>query len=91
MPSCDLSYAPPELDENGAGILWLVDYTSSSWARLHHHPDRDGPYRVLQSGSRRLWDQVETSYHWWRDAGCPSVGQWFTAGGQHVHLLPSPD
>jgi len=93
VPDCDMSYSLPELDEDGEGILWLVDYTSGSWARLHHHPDHDGPYRVLQFGSRRLWDEVEASYRWWCDAGCPSADRWrFTVApdGQHAQLHAGP-
>lgn len=93
VPSCDLSYAPPELDEHGEGILWLVDYTSGSWARLHHHPEHDGPYKVLQSGPRRLWDEVEAGYRWWRNAGCPCAGQWsftVTPDGQRTQLQTDP-
>ncbi|MGH3686163.1 MAG: hypothetical protein ACRDQY_09090 [Pseudonocardiaceae bacterium] len=71
-----MSYAPPELDADGEGILWLVDALSTSWTRLHHYPDHDGPYRVLQSGSRSLWDEVHTSYRWWLDAGRPTADHW---------------
>jgi protein-L-isoaspartate(D-aspartate) O-methyltransferase len=90
VPQCAMNYAPPELDEEGEGILWLIDALSGSWARLHHHPDRDGPYRVLQSGSRRLWDEVHTSYHWWLDDGRPTADRWrftITPEGQHIQLL----
>jgi protein-L-isoaspartate(D-aspartate) O-methyltransferase len=90
VPHCKLSYAPPQLDADGEGILWLIDARSGSWARLHHHPDRDGPYRVLQSGPRRLWDEVHTSYRWWLNAGCPTADCWrftITPEGQHVQLL----
>ncbi len=90
VPHCAMRYAPPELDADGEGILWLVDTRSGSWARLHHHPDRDGPYRVLQSGSRHLWDEVHTSYHWWLDAGRPTAEHWrftITSEGQHIQLL----
>jgi protein-L-isoaspartate(D-aspartate) O-methyltransferase len=89
VPHCGMSYAPPELDEDGEGILWLIDAATGSWARLHHHPDRDGPYRVLQFGSRSLWDEVETSYHWWLDAGRPTADRWrftVTPDGQHIQL-----
>jgi protein-L-isoaspartate(D-aspartate) O-methyltransferase len=87
---CAMSYAPPELDDNGEGILWLRDVRCGSWARLHHHPDREGPYRVLQSGPRRLWDEVSSSYRWWLDAGRPTADRWrftITPEGQHVQLL----
>jgi protein-L-isoaspartate(D-aspartate) O-methyltransferase len=90
VPHCAMSYAPPELDADGEGILWLHDPHGGSWARLHHHPDREGPYRVLQSGPRRLWDEVSSSYHWWLDAGRPTADRWrftITPEGQHIQLL----
>jgi len=89
VPHCALSYAPPELDVESEGILWLIDTRSGSWARLHHHPEREGPYRVLQSGPRHLWDEVHTSYHWWLDAGRPTAERWrftITSQGQHIQL-----
>jgi len=93
VANCDMSYSPPELDEDDEGILWLIDYASSSWARLHHHPEHDGPYRVLQSGCRRLWDEIEASYRWWCDFGCPSADQWrftVTRHSQHTQLSAGP-
>ena len=91
VPRCAMSYAPPELDTDGEGILWLIDAHSGSWARLHHHPDHDGPYRVLQSGSRHLWDEIHTNYHWWLNAGRPPADRWrftITPEGQHIQLGP---
>jgi hypothetical protein len=46
-------------------------------------------FPVLQSGPRRLWDEVEKAYHWWTDAGSPGVGQWqftITPDGQRIQL-----
>ena len=89
VPQCAMSYTPPQLNIDGEGILWLTDERSGSWARLHHHPDRDGPYRVLQSGSRRLWDEIHAHYHWWLDADRPSAERWrftITPEGQHIQL-----
>jgi len=89
VPHCAMSYAPPQLNADGEGILWLSDARSGSWARVHHHPDRDGPYRVLQSGPRRLWEEVQGSYHWWLDAGRPTAKCWrftITPEGQHIQL-----
>lgn len=90
VPHCAMSYAPPELDEDGEGILWLIDTASGSWARLHHHPDRDGPYQILQSGPRHLWDEVHTHYHWWLTADRPTADRWrftITPDHQHIQLL----
>jgi protein-L-isoaspartate(D-aspartate) O-methyltransferase len=96
IPHCAMSYAPPELDAEGEGeregILWLIDARTGSWARLHHHPESEGPYRVLQSGSRHLWDEVQTSYYWWLDAGRPTAERWrftITPEGQHIQLMAS--
>lgn len=90
VPHCAMSYAPPELDADGEGILWLIDTASGSWARLHHHPDRDGPYRILQSGPRHLWDEVQANYQWWLNAGRPTADRWrftITPDCQHIQLL----
>ncbi|MGH3921546.1 MAG: methyltransferase domain-containing protein [Pseudonocardiaceae bacterium] len=92
VPHCAMSYAPPAFDADGEGILWLIDTLSGSWARVHHHPDRDGPYRVLQSGARHLWDEVHTGYHWWLEVGRPTADRWrftITPEGQHIQLLTS--
>lgn len=76
VPRCDMSYAPPHADADGEGILWLTDHRSRSWARLHHHLETDGPYRVYQLGARRLWDEVTAAYLWWVDQGCPGADRW---------------
>ncbi|MBV9012482.1 MAG: hypothetical protein JO272_10610, partial [Pseudonocardiales bacterium] len=46
-------------------------------------------YPVHQSGPRNLWDEIETAYHWWLDAGRPSPQQWhitITPDAQHITL-----
>ena len=49
-----------------------------SWAKLTHiTPDADeDEFPVLQSGPRRLWDEVEAAYHWWIEAGSPDADRW---------------
>ena len=49
------------------------------------------PYTVEQTGRRRLVDEVLAAYHWWQEAGEPTVGDWRVAvgpGGQRIELAP---
>lgn len=70
------------------GTLWFVDPDTNSWANLHYRPDMR-TYPIHQSGPRNLWDEIETAYHWWLDAGRPGRQQWritITPRGQQVTL-----
>jgi hypothetical protein len=74
-------------DNSHTGTLYLVDQCSRSWATLH--VTIDPPYQVRQGGQRKLFDEVANAYHWWVDAGEPTVGAWrftITPGGQQVEL-----
>ncbi|MGH3874780.1 MAG: methyltransferase domain-containing protein [Pseudonocardiaceae bacterium] len=89
VAGCQWRYWPWEPDDP-LGVLWLVD-PWGSWAKLTHATPNadDSEYPVLQSGPRRLWDEVEAAYHWWIDEGSPDVGRWqftITPTGQHVQL-----
>jgi hypothetical protein len=48
-------------------VRWLTD--------LHYRPDLRS-YRVHQSGPRNLWNEIETAYHWWLNAGSPGPQRW---------------
>jgi protein-L-isoaspartate(D-aspartate) O-methyltransferase len=88
VPDCRHLYWRPDADDDH-GTLWLIDPGSGAWASLRHHPTSDGPYEVRQHGSRRLWDEVEAAYHWWRDAGNPHTADWrftITPDTQRVEL-----
>jgi protein-L-isoaspartate O-methyltransferase len=88
VPNCTQRYWRPDADDDH-GTLWLLDQWSGSWARLRHHPSSHGPYQVHQAGTRRLWDEVETAYHWWLEAGSPGADRWqftITSDEQRVHL-----
>jgi protein-L-isoaspartate(D-aspartate) O-methyltransferase len=68
--------------------LWFVDPVTDSWANLVHKPNTS-TYPVHQSGPRNLWDEIETAYHWWRQADRPGPERWriiITPQGQHVTL-----
>ncbi len=87
VPQC--TYLYQSADENSEkAILWLFDPWSGSWASLHHNPQLAADsYRVRQLGVRRLWDEVETAYHHWRDAGSPTAQQWtFTLTPHHQRI-----
>ncbi|MGH3717970.1 MAG: methyltransferase domain-containing protein [Pseudonocardiaceae bacterium] len=56
-------------------VLWFSDPTSGSWATASY--DRDpGPYLVRQHGPRRLWNEIEAAYRWWRHHGEPGFDNW---------------
>jgi methyltransferase of ATP-grasp peptide maturase system len=91
VPGCSLITVPDPTAEL-TGTLWFVDPDTDSWANLHYQPHTRA-YPVHQSGPRDLWDEIETAYHWWRDAGRPGPGQWritVTPHGQQVTLTATP-
>lgn len=49
-----------------------VDQHSGSWARAEHQQSGG---TVVQSGPRRLWDEIEAAYSWWVTAGRPGHGR----------------
>lgn len=86
-PSCTPIYVGADHCPDYAR-LWFVDPLTDSWANLVHQSDAP-TYPVQQSGPRNLWDEIETAYHWWRDAERPGPEQWritITPEGQHVTL-----
>jgi protein-L-isoaspartate O-methyltransferase len=76
-----------EMDDLASGITALVDRSDLSWVRYHW---RDEPWRVVQGGPRRLWDEVERAHGSWVDLGSPDrerFGLTVTPDGdQHVWL-----
>lgn len=89
VPNCRHLYHSIEDNDGEEAILWLLDPSSRSWAALHHHPDRPGPYRVRQLGPRRLWDEVEAAHRWWVEQDKPAVQRWLItidATGQRATL-----
>ncbi len=91
VPNCTNIYVPAD-DQSADSRLWFIDPTTDSWANLVHRSDV-GEYLIHQSGPRSLWDEIETAYHWWRDAGSPGAARWsitVTPDGQHVALADAP-
>ncbi|MFJ9842037.1 methyltransferase domain-containing protein [Kitasatospora sp. NPDC101155] len=55
---------------DGSYTLWLYSTDTASWATADWEAERT-TYEVVQSGPRRLWDEVETAWRWWNAAGRP--------------------
>ncbi|MFF2078148.1 methyltransferase domain-containing protein [Kitasatospora sp. NPDC058162] len=73
---------------DGTYTLWLHDTAITSWATADWEPDATA-YEVVQSGPRKLWDEVETAWHWWEEQGRPGFDRFgLTVGpdGQAVWL-----
>ncbi|MFJ6824778.1 rRNA adenine N-6-methyltransferase family protein [Streptomyces niveus] len=78
--------------ENGAYRLWLMDTGVTSWATADYAKGHT-EYPVVQSGPRRLWDELETAWHWWDQRGRPGFARFGLTvdnDGEHV-WLDSPD
>lgn len=67
VPSCRYDVEPGRR-------AWLRDPVSGSWATVV--PADSGTYLVRQAGVRRLWDEAEAAYRWWRDHGKPFITEW---------------
>ncbi|MFJ7249609.1 methyltransferase domain-containing protein [Kitasatospora sp. NPDC098652] len=73
---------------DGSYTLWLHDTAVTSWATVDWEPDRT-TYEVVQSGPRRLWDQVEAAWRRWAAHGRPGFdrfGLTVSPDGQEVWL-----
>jgi protein-L-isoaspartate(D-aspartate) O-methyltransferase len=85
VPGCENFYHAERAE---TGTLYLVDQHSRSWATLHVTTDPP-PYEVRQYGQRKLWDEVQTAYRWWVDAGEPVTKAWrftLTPSSQQIEL-----
>ncbi|WP_405979322.1 methyltransferase domain-containing protein [Streptomyces sp. NBC_00158] len=78
--------------EDGTYTLWLYSTDTESWATADHVPG-SREFEVVQSGPRRLWDEVERAFRWWDHAGRPGFegfGLTVTDAGQSAWLA-DPD
>ncbi|WP_435218795.1 methyltransferase domain-containing protein [Streptomyces sp. bgisy034] len=74
--------------KDGSYTLWLRDTAVTSWATADFEKDRR-EFEVVQSGPRRLWDEVERAYQWWQSQGRPvfdRFGLTVTPEGETVWL-----
>ena len=63
-------------------------FRSLTLVRGHH------PWTIHQLGPRRLWNEVETAYDWWRQTGTPTpdrYGLTITPDGAHEVWIDTPD
>ncbi len=94
VPECKFIYSPYDADDDAdqrRGVVWFFDPWSRSWASLTHlTPDAsDDHFAIQQHGPRQLWDEIDTAYRWWLDAGSPGVDQWrftITPNSQRIEL-----
>ncbi|MGO1050376.1 methyltransferase domain-containing protein [Crossiella sp. CA198] len=73
VPSCRYSLEK-KVPERDHGIAWLNDPLTGSWASIV--PGSNGQYIVRQFGPRRLWDETEAAYVWWKRKGEPPIESW---------------
>jgi protein-L-isoaspartate O-methyltransferase len=72
------------------GTVLLAHHPTGSWATAFPRGDR---HRVYHQGPRRLWEDLDTAYRWWLDAGRPDhtrFGLTVTRTGQ-TFWLDRPD
>jgi len=75
-------------DGSGECIVWFLDHSSRSWARVDCIPG-DETFEVNQLGPRQLWDELAAAYTWWVQAGSPTAERWrftVTPDGQQAGL-----
>ncbi|KUF20128.1 protein-L-isoaspartate(D-aspartate) O-methyltransferase [Streptomyces silvensis] len=78
--------------EGAAYRLWVLDTGITAWATADYEPGRTR-YPVVQSGARRLWDELELAWRWWDRQGRPGFdrfGLTVDSEGERV-WLDSPD
>jgi len=77
--------------EKTGPILRMSHRASGSWATVF--PAADGIHKVAYEGPLQLWEDLDTAYRWWLDAGRPDhtrFGLTVTPAGQ-TFWLDSPD
>ncbi|MFG2227854.1 methyltransferase domain-containing protein [Streptomyces sp. NPDC048644] len=81
-----------EWGENGAYRLWLMDTGVTSWATADYEKGHEA-FPVVQSGARRLWNELEQAWRWWADVGRPGFDRFgLTVDGDGERVwLDSPD
>ncbi|HJP76917.1 MAG TPA: methyltransferase domain-containing protein [Pseudonocardiaceae bacterium] len=87
VPDCGVHIVNHVLAEGIAHCVHLNDPASGSWARVDVGPV--WPFPVFQAGPRRLWDEVEAAYAWWRRRSRPQASRFgltVTPTGQSVWL-----
>ncbi|MBH1936604.1 methyltransferase domain-containing protein [Streptomyces sp. AV19] len=63
-----------DLKRDGKRAVWFYGLSDRSWAVAVFRDDRTKA-KVYQSGSRRLWDEVEAAHRWWTEQGRPDFSR----------------
>ncbi|MEO3766211.1 methyltransferase domain-containing protein [Streptomyces sp. B8F3] len=71
---------------DGSYTLWLRDAAVTSWATADYEPDRS-EFEVVQSGPRKLWDEVERAYRWWSEHDRPGFDRFGLTVSPHSQCL----
>lgn len=89
VPFC---YVTVEDIDNDHRLVELHDVSSRSWARVTLVRGQTS-WLVHQLGPRRLWDEVDAAYGWWRGAGEPNPQRYGLTidAGEHTVWLDEPD
>ncbi|MFE6052559.1 protein-L-isoaspartate(D-aspartate) O-methyltransferase [Kitasatospora sp. NPDC056446] len=87
----DLYYRRSNNGGSGMTTLWLFDTGVTSWATVDF-VDGASRFEVRQSGSRRMWSEVEDTVRWWTAAGRPGFERFGLTleGGEHRAWLHQP-
>ncbi|MGP4110166.1 methyltransferase domain-containing protein [Streptomyces sp. 4N509B] len=69
--------------------LWLYSLAGDAWTAAVRRSSLGGDTVVRRAGDRRLWDEVEAAWRWWRANGEPGIerfGLTVTPEGERVWL-----
>ena len=66
--------------------LWLFDTGGTSWASADHVRGA-GSFRVVQSGRRRLWHELESAWCWWDAQGRPGFDRFGLTVDHRGHVV----
>lgn len=87
MPGCRY-IAVPLLAAPQVRVVSLTDPLTGSWASVS---PAGGRFAVRHTGPRRLWDEAESAYGWWKRRGEPALADWewtVSRDRQSVRLPP---
>ncbi|MGH3905676.1 MAG: methyltransferase domain-containing protein [Pseudonocardiaceae bacterium] len=82
---CSTDVFDPMERRNRRGILMYAE--DGSHAQVIDEPEADDQYRVIQGGSRRLWDTVETAYDLWAQLANPAPHRFGVVANKTIQFV----
>jgi len=82
---CATDVFDPVEKRNRPGLLLYAEDGSHAQAIIE--PENDGQHRVIQGGSRRLWDTVETTHKMWARLANPAPHRFGVVANQTVQFV----